>query len=149
MKNLAWSFLNSPKNGKWNFFNQIDMQGGEKKQKTWRGCFSQTKWVSKNSFLWMLWYLFLEHLWKTPPYRKKLHPKSEKKILQISQLFFGCCRVVRYLIFQFTFIFYELYWFLRWNVFLSCGIKQSKIDNCSFRPPQMYLEYLDTDKMRG
>ena len=34
-----------------------------------------------------------------------MHPKSEKKILQISQLFFGCCRVVRYLIFQFTFIF--------------------------------------------
>ena len=25
----------------------------------------------------------------------------------------------------------------------------SMIDNRSFRPPQMYLEYLDTDKMRG
>ena len=97
----------------------------------------------------MLWYLLFEHLWKTPPYRKKLHPKSEKKILQISQLFFGCCRLVKYLIFQFTFIFYELYWFLRWKMFLSCGIKQSMIDNCSFRPLQMYLEYLNTDKMRS
>ena len=27
--------------------------------------------------------------------------------------------------------------------------KMSMIDNRSFRPPQMYLEYLDTDKMRG
>ena len=31
----------------------------------------------------------------------------------------------------------------------SSGIKQSMIDNCSFLPPQMYLEYLDTDEMRG
>ena len=59
-----------------------------KKQKTRRGCFSQTKRVSKNSFWWMLWYLLCEHLWKTPPNRKKLHPKSEKKdSANISALF--------------------------------------------------------------
>ena len=28
-------------------------------------------------------------------------------------------------------------------------LKLSMTDNHSFRPPQMYLEYLDTDKMRS
>ena len=50
--------------------------------------------------------------------------------------FFGCCRVAKYPVFKFTFTF---------RVFL----KLSMTDNHSFRPPQMYLEYLDTDKMRS
>ena len=69
----------------------IGMQRGEKIKKTWRGCFSQTKLVPKNLFWWMLWYLFFEHLWKTPPSMRKLHPKSEKIVLQISHLFFNVC----------------------------------------------------------
>ena len=93
----------------------------------------------------MLWYLLFEHLWKTPPYRRKLHPKSEKYILQISHPFFGCCE-------------WPNIWFLS-SLSLSMFTKKrcsklfwnkmSMIDNRSFRPPQTYLEYLDTDKMRG
>ena len=139
MKFFAWSFLNSPKIGRWKSFNKSMHAKRGKKKKTWRGCFSQTKWVPKKLYCWMLWYLLFEHLWKTPSCRRKLHPKSEKNVLQISHLIFGCCRVAKYLVYEFTFIFH----------YFSCWIKQSMIDNHSFRPPQMYLEYLDTDKMRG
>ena len=142
MKSFAWSFLNSSKIGRWKSFKKYRHAKRGKKKKTWRGCFSQTKLVPKNLFWWMLWYLFFEHLWKTPSSRRKLHPKSEKNVLQISHLIFGCCRVAKYPVYKFTFTFHVFYFF-------SCGIKQSMIDNRSFRPPQMYLEYLDTDKMRG
>ena len=79
MKFFAWSFLNSPKIGRWKSFNKSMHAKRGKKKKTWRGCFSQTKLVPKKLFWWMLWYLFFEHLWKTPSSRRKLHPKSEKK----------------------------------------------------------------------
>ena len=63
------------------------MQRGKKK-KTWRGCFSQTKWVPNKLFWWMLWYLFFEYLWKTPSCRRKFHPKYEKKhFTNISPIF--------------------------------------------------------------
>ena len=83
MKFFAWTFLNSPKIRRWKGFKISRHAKRGKKQKTWRGCFSQTKWVPKNLFWWMLWYLLFEHLWKTPPSRRKLHPKSEKIVWQI------------------------------------------------------------------
>ena len=92
MKNLARSLLNSPKIRKWkkNKKNKHARRG--KKQKTWRGCLWQTKGVSKNLLWWMLWYLLFELLSQTPPNAKKMHLKSEKKILQISRLFFWMLR---------------------------------------------------------
>ena len=92
MKNLARSLLNSPKIRKWkkNKKNKHARRG--KKQKTWRGCLWQTKRVSKNLLWWMLWYLLFELLSQTPPNAKKMHLKSEKKILQISRLFFWMLR---------------------------------------------------------
>ena len=88
MKFFAWTFLNSSKIGRWKSFNKSRHSKRGKKKKTWRGCFSQTKWVPKKLYCWMLWYLLFEHLWKTPSCRRKLHPKSEKNVLQISHLFF-------------------------------------------------------------
>ena len=85
-------------------------------EKTWRGCFSQTKLVPKKLFWWMLWYLFFEHLWKTPSCRRKLHSKSEKNVLQISHLIFGSCRVAKYTVYKFTFTFHVF-------CYVSCGIK--------------------------
>ena len=152
----TWNFLNGAfwtpqKRGDDFFFKYWHAKRGKKK-KTWRGCFSQTKLVPKKLFWWMLWYLFFEHLWKTPSSRRKLHPKSEKNVLQISHLIFRCCRVAKYPVYKFTFTFHVFYFFVRyWTlaVIILCLIKMSMIDNRSFRPPQMYLEYLDTDKMRG
>ena len=142
MKSFAWSFLNSSKTGRWKSFKKYRHAKRGKKKKTWRGCFSQMKWVPKKLFWWMLWYLLFEHLWKTPSCRRKLHPKSEKKFYKYLTYFFGCCRAAKYPVYEFTFTFHVFYYF-------SSGIKQSVIDNRSFRPPQKYLEYLDTDKMRG
>ena len=107
----TWTFLHGPfltpqKLEDEKVFENVGMQRGKKKKK-WRGCFSQTKWVPKIFFWWMLWYLLFENLWKTPPYRRKLHPKSEKYILQISHPFFGCCGVAKYLVSKFTFTFHD------------------------------------------
>ena len=59
--NTRFSFgggsLNTPKIGKRKKeFTNINLRGF-KTQKTWRGCFSRIKRVSKFSFLYMLWYL--------------------------------------------------------------------------------------------
>ena len=82
---------------------------GKKEKKTWRGCFSQTKWVPKKLYCWMLWYLLFEHLWKTPSCRRKLHPKSEKKFYKYLTYFFGCCRAAKYPVYKFTFTFLGFY----------------------------------------
>ena len=146
MKFFAWSFLNSPKFGKWKKFLKIWACKERKKQKTWRGCFSQTKLVPKKLFWWMLWYLLFEHLWKTPPSRRKLHPKSEKKIFyKYLTCFLDAAGWpnIRFLSSLSLSMFTKKRCSkLFWN-------KMSMIDNRSFRPPQTYLEYLDTDKMRG
>ena len=143
MNFFAWTFLNSSKIGRWKVFKNVGMQRGGKSKKTWRGCFSQTKWVPKKLFWWMLWYLLFEHLWKTPPSRRKLHSKSEKNILEISHLFFGCCRVAKYPIYKFTFTFHVFYFFLLrdknehdWQPFISS-------------PTNIYLKYLVAYKMKG
>ena len=114
MKSFAWSFLNSSKTGRWKSFKKYRHAKRGKRQNTWRGCFSQTKLVPKNLFWWMLWYLFFEHLWKTPSSRRKLHPKSEKNVLQISHLIFRCCRVAKYPVYKFTFTFHVFYFFVRY-----------------------------------
>ena len=64
---------------------------------------------------------------------------KKKSSTNISPLF-GCCRVVKYQMYNFTF--HVSYQFVRyWTPAVI-------ILSCSFRPAQMYLEYLDTDKMR-
>ena len=137
MKSFAWSFLNSSKTGRWKSFKKYRHAKRGKKKKTWRGCFSQTKLVPKKLFWWMLWYLFFEHLWKTPPSRRKLHPKSEKMFYKYLTYFLDAAG-------------WPNIWFLSslslsmiesnercsklfWN-------RMSMIDNRSFHPPQMYLE---------
>ena len=112
MKFFAWSFLNSPKIGRWKSFNKSMHAKRGKKKKTWRGCFSQTKWVPNKLFWWMLWYLLFEHLWKTPSCRRKLHPKSEKKFYKYLTYFFGCCRAAKYPVYEFTFTFHVFYYFV-------------------------------------
>ena len=83
--------LTPQKSGNEKKIKKINARRG-KIQKTWRGCLWQTKGVSKNLLWWMLWYLLFELLSQTPPNAKKMHLKSEKKILQISRLFFWMLR---------------------------------------------------------
>ena len=89
------------------------MQGGEKNKKPEGGVFHRQNGCQKIRFYKCYDICFLNIYEKHPLIGKNCIQSLKKKILQISQLFFGCCRVVRYLIFQFTFIFYEFYWFLR------------------------------------
>ena len=63
--------LDTLKIGKWkNKVTNINFRGYQT-SKRWRGCFSQTKQVSKFSFFYLLWYSLLQLLWKTPPYEEK------------------------------------------------------------------------------
>ena len=146
MKFFAWSFLNSPKIGRWKSFNKSMHAKRGKKEKNVKRVFFTDKMGAKKLYCWMLWYLLFEHLWKTPSCRRKLHPKSEKMFYKYLTYFLDAAG-------------WPNIWFLSslslsmiesnercsklfWN-------RMSMIDNRSFRPPHMYLEYLDTDKMRG
>ena len=60
---------------------------GKKGKKTQGGVFDRQKGCQKNCFGNALIFVF-DYFSKTSPNRKKWHPKSEKRILQISQLIF-------------------------------------------------------------
>ena len=64
-------------------------------------------------------FLFLQLLWKTPPYGENLLLKSEKNILQISHLVFWMPQAAKYLIhdFTFTFPFFFICSKLNWPLF--------------------------------
>ena len=118
------------------------MQRGEKRKKREEGVFHRQNGCQKICFGECYDICFLNICEKHPLVGENCIQSLKKSFTNISPIFFGCWRAAKYPVYKFTFTFHVFYYF-------SCGIKQSMIDNHSFRPPQMYLEYLDTDKMRG
>ena len=125
-----------------------------------RGVFDRQKGCQKVCYDECCDICFLNFYHKHPLMRKKMHLKSEKKILQISHLICWMLRVSKICELSGHFHFPGLLLVAS----LYCGINQSTsmarvilttssgnemIDNYSFRPLHMYLEYLDTDKMSG
>ena len=76
-KFLHGAFLTPQELGDIYFFEKKWHARGEKAKNVKRVFFT-AKIGAKKLFLWNLWYLLFEHLWKTPSNRRKLHSKSEK-----------------------------------------------------------------------
>ena len=113
-----------------------------KKKKREEGVFHRQNGYQKICFNECYDICFLNICEKHPLVGENCIQSLKKKFYKYLTYFFGCCRAAKYPVYEFTFTFHVFYYF-------SSGIKQSVIDNRSFRPPQKYLEYLDTDKMRG
>ena len=142
MKFFAWSFLNSPKIGRWKSFKKSMHAKRGKKKKREEGVFHRQNGCQKNCIAECYDICFLNICEKHPLVGENCIKSLKKMFDKYLTYFFGCCRMAKYLVYKFTFTFYVFYFFVRHR-------KMSMINNHSFRPPQMYLEYLDTDKMRG
>ena len=146
MNFFAWTFLNSSKIGRWKVFKNVGMQRAGKAKKREGGVFHRQNGYQKNCFDECYDICFLNICEKHPLI-------GENCIQSLKNIFY------KYLTHFLDAVRWPNIWFLSslslsmiesnercsklfWN-------KMSMIDNRSFRPPQMYLEYLDTDEMRG
>ena len=146
MKFFAWTFLNSPKIERWKSFLKCRHAKGGKSKKREGGVFHRQNGYQKICFDECYDICFLNICEKHPLI-------GENCIQSLKNIFY------KYLTHFLDAAGWPNIWFLSslslsmiesnercsklfWN-------KMSMIDNRSFRPPQMYLEYLDTDKMRG
>ena len=115
------------------------MQRGKKSKKREGGVFHRQNGYQKICFDECYDICFLNICEKHPLVGENCIQSLKKCFTNISP-FFGCCRAAKYPVNEFIFTFHVFYFFVRFYTLA---------DNHSFRPPQMYLEYLDTDKMRG
>ena len=100
------------------------MQAGEKSKKREGGVFQRQDWSQFKPFAKRIFFCKTNICEKHPLIAKKMGFYSEKIVLQIFYLFFLCCMVAKYLIYNFTFTFHAF--------FLTELIKK-----CSFCPLQI------------
>ena len=134
--------LTSQKSGDEKILKKYGHARGEKSKKCEGGVFHRQDWSQFNPLAKRIFFCKTNICEKHPLIAKKLVFILKNYLTNILPLFFWCCMVAKYLIYNFTFTFHAF--------FLTELIKK-----CSFCPLQIwnsreiYLKYLDADKMRG